>query len=255
MSKIGIAISTRNRQKHLKICLAHFVAYYPQEHKVTMMVCDDNSDLDKAQENQLTCAYWGVDYKYHDSRIGVARNKNFGLSILQNNDVVFLFDDDCFPNDNHWVDSYVEIMKQNDVHHLTYTPWEPSQRTEADGMYVSEWGMGCCLFFSKSIIEKIGGFEEQYHMFGYEHLSYARHAFASGMNQKYGAYLTPKSAIGRIFSLDYEYQVLKQHPSLCDIDFQHSRISYKDTPADVIRLNRQRFEANKDKLYVALPTV
>jgi GT2 family glycosyltransferase len=253
MSKIGIAISTRNRQAHLKMCLAHFVAYYPSEHNVSILVCDDNSQESCAAENNATCEHWGIDYHYHQTRIGVAANKNFGLSAMMDNDVTFLFDDDCFPNDASWVAPYIDIMNQNNVHHLTYTPWMPSQRVERDGMYISEWGMGCCMFFSRQLITKIGGFDEKYHMFGFEHLAYGRRAFISGMNQDYGAYLTPIDAVGKIFTLDYEYKSLKQQPSMGTIDFEHTRTAHAETPGEEVGRNRQLFDNNEDQLYVGLP--
>lgn len=255
MSNVGIAISTRNRQAHLKMCLAHFVAYDPLSYNTSILVCDDNSNENCARENKMTCAHWGVDYHYHKTRIGVASNKNFGLSKMIENDVVFLFDDDCFPNDIMWVDSYINTLKNNNTHHLTYTPWEPSHRTERDGVYISEWGMGCCMFFSKLLIDTIGGFDTKYHLFGFEHLSYGRRAFASGMNQDYGAYLTPVSAIDKIFTLDYEYKILKKQPSLGIIDFEHIRGAYMDTPNDILISNRKIFDLNNDKLYVELPAV
>lgn len=253
MSKIGIAISTRNRQTHLKMCLAHFIAYFPTEHTVDILVCDDNSATDCATENQLTCEHWGINYHYHQTRIGVTGNKNFGLSVMANNDVVFLFDDDSFPNEALWVESYIHIMNHNNVHHMTYTPWFPDQRSERDEMYISEWGMGCCMFFSKQLIEKIGGFDEKYHMFGFEHLSYGRRAFLSGMNQDYGAYLTPIAAVGKIFTLDYEYKSLKQQPSIGIIDFEHVRTSHADTPGEIVSMNRKLFDSNNDAIYVKLP--
>lgn len=252
MSKIGIAISTRNRQVHLKMCLAHFIAYYPSEHQVSILVCDDNSNENCAEANRLTCEHWGVDYHYHKTRIGVAGNKNFGLSAMIDYDVTFLFDDDCFPNELLWVNSYLDTMNRNNVHHLTYTPWLPSKRTERDGMYISEWGMGCCMFFSKQMIEKIGGFDEKYYMFGFEHLSYGRRALLSGMNQDYGAYLTPIEAVGKIFTLDYEYKSLNLQPSIGVIDFEHTRSTYNDADRNIVNRNRQLFDDNNDKLYVEL---
>lgn len=253
MSNIGIAISTRNRQAHLKMCLAHFIAYHPTEHAVNILVCDDSSNPDCAKENQLTCEYWGINYHYHPTRIGVAANKNFGLAMMADSDVIFLFDDDCFPNDTFWAESYIHTMNRNNVHHMTYTPWFPHQRSERDGMYISEWGMGCCMFFSKQLIEKIGGFDEKYHMFGFEHLSYGRRAFLSGMNQDYGAYLTPIATIGKIFTLDYEYKSLKQQPSIGIIDFEHTRTSHADTSGEIVTRNRKLFDSNDDALYVKLP--
>lgn len=255
MSNIGIAISSRNRPAHLNVCLAHFIAYSPTNHNVNILVCDDNSTEDNALENKRICSHWGVNYYYHTQRIGIAANKNFGLAMMQNNHCIFLFDDDSFPNDVSWSDTYITSMHRNHVHHLTYTPWRVNKRTERDGLYISDWGMGCCMFFSKELIETIGGFDEKYNTYGFEHLAYGRRAFASGMNQDYGAYLTPVDAIGQIFTIDYEYRTLKKQPSMCTIDFEHLSCTEVDVSNDVVKHNHTLFDECNDALYVKLPSV
>jgi glycosyltransferase involved in cell wall biosynthesis len=252
MAEIGIAISTRNRQAHLPVCLAHFIAYYPNSSNVRIIVCDDNSDVKYAEVNKKTCESWGVEYHYHSSRMGVSANKNFGLYMLQDCDFVFLFDDDCFPNDNGWEKCYLNAFHLNHVNHLTYTPWMPKNRIAKNGIYTHEIGMGCCMFFSRKIIEAIGGFDEKYYLFGFEHLAYGRRAFASGMNQDYGPYLSPVSSIGKIFTMDYEYKTLKKQPSICTIEFNHIRSASIETPESVINQNRELFYKNQDDLYVPI---
>jgi len=250
MHSIGIAISTRNRHAHLKMCVAHFIACMP-DLPTRIAVCDDNSCDEVASANQQLCRDWGIDYYYHDQRLGVAGNKNFGLSMMLDCEMIFLFDDDCFPNEIAWEIPYINAYHQ-DIHHMTYTPWMVKQRYQKDNVYVHEWGMGCCMFFSPQLIQKIGGFDEKYELFGFEHLAYGRRAFASGMNQEYGAYLTPCDAIGKIFTLDYEHKVLKQQPLIGPIDFEHIRSVHVDIPRAIVRRNREIFDANQDQMHVAL---
>ena len=251
MNTIGIVISTRNRHAHLNMCVAHFIACMPKNN-TRIAVCDDNSEVNIAHSNRQLCQDWCVEYYYHEHRIGVAANKNFGLSIMSDCEMIFLFDDDCFPNESGWELPYINLYHQN-IHHLTYTPWMPNQRYKKDNVYVHKWGMGCCMFISQKLIHSIGGFDEKYELFGFEHLSYGRRAYSSGMNGDYGSYLTPCDAIGKIFTLDYDYQIKKQEPLIGSIDFSHIRSVHIDIPKDVVRKNRKLFDLNQDSLFVPLP--
>ncbi|MBS1722354.1 MAG: glycosyltransferase [Armatimonadetes bacterium] len=254
MTQIGISVSTHNRPEHLELCLRHLVAYEPATKYARLTVCDDGSTPENSRLNKAVCERWGATFIASDVCRGVAATKNSCLRSVYGLEACFLFDDDCFPDAEDWVDTFVAAHHSSGAHHLSYTPWQPAARVRTGSVYAHPWGMGCCLFFTAPLLASVGGFDEKYKTFGYEHMAYARRAHRAGFNAGLGAYLTPVEAIGRMYALDYEFTVQRQQPSLGTIQFPHVRTVVSERLGASSKANKVLFENDNDDLYIPLCT-
>jgi len=109
---LGIAITTRNRPKMLKLCLEHF-AHFRRKHFVRMVIVDDSSDEHNALSNEALARRFGWTYHYSQERLGVARAKNFALSLVRDCAWIALFEEDCWPIHDHWDDFLIRVAEIN----------------------------------------------------------------------------------------------------------------------------------------------
>lgn len=129
----------------------------------------------------------------HD-RQGVAKRKNECLRALKDCDYIFLFDDDCYPIKDGWVEFFIESGNK----HLLYLNGDLHA-------YISENGYRDCggvfMFMAKDVIEKVGAFDEKFSTYGFEHANYSLRV------QKYTttkyAYLCKPQTKHYLFAEDY----------------------------------------------------
>lgn len=159
---IGVGITTLNRRKIALRSLRKIRRYTPPG--VPIVVVDDGSDIPFPQ----------ADYRNPAPR-GVANAKNHCLRLLRDypGDPVehfFLFDDDCHPQQYDWWRPYVESGE----HHLAYLHANLSpakhQVVYDDGhILAAERGTACMLYFSRTVIDQVGGFRPEFGRWSYEH--------------------------------------------------------------------------------------
>ena len=106
------------------------------------------------------------DVHYH----GVAYSKNQNLKTLQDNDYIFLFDDDCYPVKEGWADYFIN-SKQN---HLLYLTKIHNKIIIKDDIEIYQDCGGVFMFLTKKDIEKAGAFNEEFGLWGFEHADYSR---------------------------------------------------------------------------------
>ena len=94
--KIGIGVTSYNRPKHLDLWVEQILPITPENVKVHIEV-DKDTD-----------------------RMGVAYRKNECLKALKGCDYIFLFDDDCFPIAEGWIDFFINAHKETGQHHFLY---------------------------------------------------------------------------------------------------------------------------------------
>ena len=141
--RIGIGITTFNRPECLKECLEHI-------NKHTFM---DNVTLYVAQDT-------------NEDRKGVAFRKNECLKSLKDCDYVFLFDDDCFPINDGWV----EFCINEGSEHLLFL-CDRFHGKINDTTYHNCGGV--FIFMTKNVIERVGAFNEKFTPYGFEHAEYS----------------------------------------------------------------------------------
>ncbi len=207
---IGISISTRNRPNVLYICLKHLFAFSKSAFKV--YVIDDNSD-DGGEANReaiknLRDKGMLVNYHYNNERLGIAKTKNVGISKLAGCDFYFLMDDDVLVLRGNWWKGCIRAYLKTKNHHFQYIVdgslnGHMKKKESKDGVDIFKSGSGCMLFFTKQAIEKSGGFNNNYGIYGHEHNGTSIKIHNKGLTP-YGIYLVPSDAKKHFHSIDMQ---------------------------------------------------
>lgn len=168
---IGVAYSTRNRRDMAIKNIEQCKRFLPENSK--LVVVDDASYI----------SYPGADFRFNENA-GVARVKNKCLELLEGCEHIFLFDDDCSPKVKGWHLPYIN----SGVVHLSFT-WDLFRNrmrgntllygTEKIRVYDNPFG--CMLYFHRSAIDAVGGFDTDYKQYGFEHADLTRRIFNAGL--------------------------------------------------------------------------
>lgn len=166
-SRIGIAITTHNRPEVLKRAIEQHQKHLPAS--ALVVVIDDGS---------MPAAFVpdGVQLLRHDESLGIVASKNASLTALMDAgcEHLFLWDDDAWPISDNWQVPYIESPEP----HLAYQfldlagPRKLKDLTVlySDDKHVAYTGQrGVMLYYHRSAIEKVGGFDSVYGRGMYEH--------------------------------------------------------------------------------------
>lgn len=170
--RIGIGITTFNRPDCLKECLEHI---YKHTLIGQFQFHDDKKKDFDEWINRGNKIFSKVNYEVHlyvatdtdEDRRGVAYRKNECLRVLKDCDYVFLFDDDCFPIKDGWIDFFIAGKHHQ---HLLYL--DKKLHRHIIGDFYSDCG-GVFMFMTKSVIERVGAFDLQFANYGFEHADYS----------------------------------------------------------------------------------
>lgn len=190
--KIGIAISTRNRPEVLKEALLNHKKHLPQDAKLVV--------VDDASETPIPS-----DYRFpHNTGISAAKNKC--IELLKGCDHYFLFDDDVWPIVDDWHLPYVNSK----IKHLSFT-FDTLKNGKNNGRRLlwSRNGLsnytkpcGCMLYFTKEVVNTIGGLDPDYIQWGFEHIDFSTRAFNAGLTPH--RYLDIQGSGKLFYSMDRE---------------------------------------------------
>lgn len=178
-ARIGIGITTRNRNAQLAKTLAEHERYLPPGAKV--VVVDDASDTPALQGS----ARFEVTHRF-ESNVGIARAKNKCLELLGDQDHIFLFDDDVYPLADGWWLPYIESPEP----HLMYQFLDLAGRhklrdlTELyrDDQHVALSGpRGPMLYVERRVLDIVGGMDPAFGKFGYEHGDWSNRIHHAGL--------------------------------------------------------------------------
>jgi hypothetical protein len=128
---------------------------------------------------------------------GVAYSKNENLKALKDCDYIFLFDDDCYPIHEDWVNFFTSsnenhVLFLNDSHGLIYK----KQGTE----YYRDCG-GVFMMITKEIVLKVGAFGD-YGVYGFEHAGYSQRIYKARLTD--APYQMLSETNNYLKALDYE---------------------------------------------------
>lgn len=178
-SRIGIAITTHNRADVLKRAIEQHQKHLPAG--ALLVVVDDGS-------KPAAIAPDGVQLLRHETSLGIVASKNASLSALM--DVgcehLFLWDDDAWPIADNWHLPYIESPEP----HLAYQFLDLAGRNKLNDMaelyrddkHVAYTGQrGVMLYYHRSAIEKVGGFDPVYGRGMYEHPDLALRIHNAGL--------------------------------------------------------------------------
>jgi GT2 family glycosyltransferase len=171
---IGVAITTHNRRDTALDTVAKWKALLPNG---AIIVVVDDASID---------IYPDADHRF-DVNVGIAKAKNKCIELLieKGCDDLFLADDDCYPTSADWWKAYVESHQPL----LSYTFSVVAKRIPNGNSLLKVYGAhkwysnpcGCMVYINKSVVDKIGGYDNQYALYGDEHLDYAIRAKNAGL--------------------------------------------------------------------------
>jgi GT2 family glycosyltransferase len=221
-NKIGIGITTRNRNDLIQECVSNIIKYSTFD---KLIIVDDASEIPVVID--------GVHIHRFDKQQGIAKGKNKCIEYLEDCDHLFLFDDDCWPIKKGWEDIYIKNAKESGCNHFSYTWYDDLNYHEILDTYVkykyclkiddqiTEYSEkldithiriknvregrpasysyeeyeetfynikvhknphGVMLYISKKCIETIGGFNTEYGLYGGEHSDFSTRVFNCGLN-------------------------------------------------------------------------
>lgn len=122
--KVGICISTCDRQDYLKACLESLAGV-----DAIVCVCDDgHTEVNSVVPSGVTIL------RTDKPRSGVAVNKNNGLRYLLDEgcDYIFAIEDDCIIKDHEIFNKYIKASKVTGIQHFNFGPGSPWNRKQED---------------------------------------------------------------------------------------------------------------------------
>jgi GT2 family glycosyltransferase len=165
--RVGIGVTTYNRPECLKECIERI-----QKH----------TDM----SNVTLCVATDTEY----NRKGVAFRKNECLRALKDCDYVFLFDDDCFPIKDGWVEFFIDGYKNTSVNHFlylnkTHNRYDHTGFLTQNGLFTIEHYKDCggvFMFMTKDCIERVGAFNDKFFPYAFEHCEWSMRACNGNRN-------------------------------------------------------------------------
>ncbi|WFY37798.1 glycosyltransferase family 2 protein [Citrobacter braakii] len=179
-SRIGIAITTHQRAEVLKRALEQHMKHLPAG--ALVVVIDDGSKPAAVVPN-------GVQLLRHESSLGIVASKNASLTALMDAgcEHLFLWDDDAWPIADNWYLPYIESPEP----HLAYQFLDLAGPCKINDMavlyrddkHIAYTGQrGVMLYYHRSAIEKVGGFDPVYGRGMYEHPDLALRIYNAGLS-------------------------------------------------------------------------
>jgi len=179
-SRIGIAITTHNRADVLNRAITQHLQFLPAS--ALVVVIDDGSKPAAVVPD-------GVQLLRHESSLGIVASKNASLTALMDAgcEHLFLWDDDAWPVAYNWHLPYIESPEP----HLAYQFLDlagPRKLNDLavlyrDDRHVAYTGQrGVMLYYHRSAIEKVGGFDPVYGRGMYEHPDLALRIYNAGLS-------------------------------------------------------------------------
>lgn len=201
---IGIGITTRNRFNVLGFSLQKFIRYC-NGIDTEIIILDDYSDLSEYEKFKKENKYSSfVRWIRNESRLGIAKSKNILLKefLDRKYEGVILFDDDSFPYKDGWLNHFIDAWTYHGQHHLVYA-CNAKSNTIRNFEYATSWGgcQGVCIWLSSYAIRESGGFNEQFGLYGYEHVEFTNRCFKLGLSPL-GRYVSPRFVSDYIYCFD-----------------------------------------------------
>jgi GT2 family glycosyltransferase len=179
---IGIGVVSYKRPKECtKVCQGILETINQTEHNFQLVCSLDQED---------TTGYEWVmkNFKLISGKNkGVASNKNKALKRLQNNDIIFLFEDDLVPKKKGWIDLYLKAIDETGMHHFNHSSLIHRDkllkivRSRSFILCLYEKNAAQLMVMTRKVIDEVGAFDERYGKFGFEHSDYTRRCKTAGL--------------------------------------------------------------------------
>lgn len=206
--KVGIAITTHQRLEVLKRAIDQHMKHLPTG--ALVVVVDDGS-------NPAADVPCNVQLLRQDTSVGIVASKNASLNALMDAgcEHLFLWDDDAWPVADNWHIPYIESPES----HLAYQFLDLAGRNKlndlavlyCDDQHIAYTGQrGVMLYYHRSAIERVGGFDPVYGRGMYEHSDLALRINNAGLTT--WAYADVIGSEKLIYSLDEHEAVERSVP-------------------------------------------
>lgn len=207
-NKIGIAITTHNRPQVLANSLEQHRKHLPAG--AVVFVIDDGSNPPAKVPDWCKLIR-------HDKSLGIVASKNASLECLMDSgcEHLFLWDDDAYAIADNWHLPYIQSPEP----HLAYQFLDLAGRNKLndlsvlyrDDQHMAYTGQrGVMLYYHRSAIEKVGGFDPVYGRGMYEHSDLALRIHNAGLTT--WAYADVLGSDKLIHSLDEHEAVERSVP-------------------------------------------
>jgi len=208
-ARIGIAISTHNRADVLSLALTQHMKFLPAG--ALVVVVDDGS-------KPAAVVPAGVQLVRQETSLGIVASKNASLTALMDAgcEHLFLWDDDAWPIADDWHLPYIESPET----HLAYQFLDlagPRKLNDLAVLYRDDENVaytgqrGVMLYYHRSAIERVGGFDWVYGRGMYEHSDLALRIHNAGLTT--WAYADVTGSEKLIHSLDEHEAVDRSVPT------------------------------------------
>jgi len=177
--KVGIAIITKDRQEILNIAVSQHLLHSMFD---KMVIIDDQSQ--EAIYNPVNRLFVNnVEVVRPPEWLGVAGARNYGLSLIDDCDVMFVMDDDVFPKEDGCIEAYLEAFDRNpDLHMLGAVPNEWGEVQNVFDSFVSTAkSTGVIFAITTHGLKTIGGFDGFGAKYGFDDADYFQRAHAAGL--------------------------------------------------------------------------
>lgn len=185
--KAGVGICTRNRPEQLDSLLKRLVQYgLTGPIRYDIFVADDGSEDEEQRAflSSLPPKAWNSDDR---ERVGVAKNKNRILKRFRDYDFQIIFEDDAEPIHEDWLAVHIEASRLSQIHHFNFVPHSapahvgatykvtPWTRENGEVIHVAQTQniTGVFLFYTRRVLEALGGFDKRFGLWGFEHVEFS----------------------------------------------------------------------------------
>lgn len=183
----SVGLVTHNNIDRFREC----ISYIPNMNDVPFLVVNDGSPYDsKEYRNDMVIIQNHINKK-------IAKSKNILLKYLMTFDTewIFIIEDDMKIKDPHVFKRYIEVANDSGVLHLNYAlhgkdNWNEERTLPLprlvyqNGIALYEYAGGCFQLYHRSVIEKIGYYDEFFKN-AWEHLDMTYRATLGGYHTPY----------------------------------------------------------------------
>lgn len=161
---------------------------------------------------------------------GIAKAKNQCLAQLDDCDHIFLFDDDTYPIDYNWYLPYIN----SGINHLSFTfsklhnggTYGNRILVESkSGFNIFQNPCGCMLYINRKCLDIVGGLNNRFLGWGYEHVNYSQRIHNAGLTPY--PFMDVANSLELFHSMDYYCEIKSSVEPIQRAGFiQHNRPIY-----------------------------